>query len=120
MPVDALNVPEGQSLSQDPIEDAPEVVWKHLNKLKGGYIVEGVQVARMLRKGLRTGEWQPDRVIIVDNPLSPVQQRHAGIAAMNAKALEEWRRESKGAVLTTLERNCFRLSEKELNRPNRT
>jgi adenylate kinase family enzyme len=94
-----------------------------IDKLKDmkhqGYIVEGVQVARMLRKGLRLDIWQPDTVIIVENPLSPIQRRHAGIATMNRRALDEWLDKKSNDVRVIREQNCFRLSQAELNRPNR-
>lgn len=78
-------------IDQASFEESPIYIMEHLNSLKGGYVVVGVQVARMLKKGLESGLWQPDTVILVDNPYSVIQRKHAGIASMNKRAIAAWK-----------------------------
>lgn len=55
------------------------------------YIVEGVQVARMLRKGFK-----PDVVIIMNANDRP-QTHHKGLAVLTANAVKEWLATEHGA-----------------------
>lgn len=70
------------------VVDALEEIGKEENGR--GYVVEGVQVARMLRKSAR-GEkkWEPDKVYIVDAN-NNIDKKHKGLASMNEKAIKEW------------------------------
>src|SRR5208283_5031803 len=40
----------------------------HLNVLPGNWICEGVQVIRMLRKGVEIGNWAPQLIIQCERP----------------------------------------------------
>lgn len=72
-------------------EDAAKGLIDVCSKIDGPYIVEGVQVARMLRTGAREGIWQPDLVIVVDSS-NELEKKHGSLAALVSKALSEWGR----------------------------
>jgi cytidylate kinase len=57
------------------------------------YIVEGVQVARMLRTGDRNKSWKPDKVYIVDADIH-VESKHKGLASLCKNPVEEWIKEN--------------------------
>ncbi len=78
-------------------KDFPTRMIQHLKDQYDGYsgsiIVEGVQVARLLRTGHREGIWTPEMVVWVvggdpDNKISP----------MTKKAFREWKQESKSSI----------------------
>lgn len=72
-------------------ESVPDAVLNDLGKTENqGYVVEGVQVARILRKSARgEKEFKPDKVIIVDANTG-IDTRHKGLASLNEKAVNEW------------------------------
>lgn len=71
-----------------PFKDANDAMIKQLSD-KESFIVEGVQVARMLRKGHRDQTFKPDKLIIVDSD-QPVENRHKGLASLNHDPIEQW------------------------------
>jgi hypothetical protein len=62
-----------------------------INKLSGeeSYIVEGVQVSRMLRSGGKDGSWKPDKLIVVEAS-HPVRKEHKGLASLCKSAVDQW------------------------------
>lgn len=64
--------------------EAPDYIAKHFVD-RPRWILEGVQVARCLKRGL----W-PDVLVWVDRGSSPVESRHAGLAAVVAKGASAW------------------------------
>ena len=77
-------------------KDLPTMLIKLLNETySGNIIVEGVQVARMLRTGHREGIWTPDTVIWIadgdfDNKMAPTIER----------AFNDWENESQRLYYT--------------------
>lgn len=63
--------------------------WIEQLRDKESYIVEGVQVSRMLRKGHSEGSWKPDKLIIVDAS-HPVKSKHRGLASLCKDPVEQW------------------------------
>jgi len=53
------------------------------------YIVEGVQVSRMLRRGEKEGSWKPDKLIIVD-ATHKVKPKHKGLASLCKDPVDVW------------------------------
>jgi len=79
--------------TDDSIKDVPFANSAHywIDKLKGldSYIVEGVQVARMLRSGAKDGSWKPDKLFIVD-ATHETAKKHRGLASLCNNAVSEW------------------------------
>lgn len=69
-------------------EDAPKAIIADLANADR-YIVEGVQVARMLRTGQRENIWRPDCVVLVRANIAG-QPKHKSMTALVSKALQEW------------------------------
>lgn len=69
-------------------EDTPLKIIADLRDMRS-YIVEGVQVARMLRYGQRHGIWRPDKLYVIDANIE-VKTRHKGMASLCESALAEW------------------------------
>lgn len=84
-------------------QEAPLAIIRHMKRLKTPMIVEGVQVARMLKKGLEHG-WIPDIVIHVDANW-PTEGKHRRLAAMNRKAMEHFQEKKPPYVTVVKVRN---------------
>lgn len=69
-------------------EEAKKVLLE-LVKDEPRYIVEGVQVCRMLRQGMRDETWEPEIVVHVEATHRPLR-KHKGLASLNDKALKEY------------------------------
>jgi adenylate kinase family enzyme len=67
-------------------EDVPKTVLRILERMDK-YIVEGVQVARMLR------EWSPEAIYIIEAN-TPVEARHKGLASLCHRRVEEYLQEN--------------------------
>ncbi len=78
-------------------EDAPEKIIEQLLKKDRPYIIEGVQTARMIRKGYRLKTWEPDVVIEVDADIE-LEPGHKGLASLQQKAIFDWIKESGGKI----------------------
>lgn len=77
-------------------KDLPVKLIEHLNETySGNIIVEGVQVARMLRTGHREGIWAPDTIIWVNGGDEANRISNTVNAAFN-----DWCIESKEQVYT--------------------
>jgi hypothetical protein len=53
------------------------------------YIIEGVQVSRMLDYGTREKSWKPDKLIVVDAD-NRIQQNHKGLAKINQTRIDKF------------------------------
>jgi len=71
-------------------KDAPQFVMSHCRQLLKPYVVEGVQVSRMLRTGLRDKIWQPDIVLFVECTGMALEVQHRSLATLTQKAMTEW------------------------------
>lgn len=62
-----------------------------LNQVKDldSYIVEGVQVSRMLRTSNKDKSWKPDKLYIVESNL-PTEKRHRGLASLCGDPVKQW------------------------------
>jgi dephospho-CoA kinase len=69
-------------------EDTPNHAIDSL-KDQDNYIVEGVQVARMLRYGQNQQSWKPDKLIVVDAD-NRIQKNHKGLAKINETRVDEF------------------------------
>ncbi len=76
-------------------KDAAEAIIKVCNEQDAPYIVEGVQVARMLRTGQKEKIWKPDLVIYINMATAPSAE-HKGLATLTQKAFQEWDAEDHG------------------------
>ncbi len=76
-------------------KDAAGEIIKLCNEEKSPYIVEGVQVARMLLTGQKEQTWKPDLVIYVNAATAP-DPKHKGLATLTQKAYQDWMAEDHG------------------------
>jgi adenylate kinase family enzyme len=76
------------SIGEIDFKDADKY-WINRLQEQENYIVEGVQVARMLRSGARDKSWTPDKVYIVDATHS-TEPKHRGLAALCNDPVEKW------------------------------
>jgi len=78
-------------IEKSDFKDAPNYVIDVCNKwIKKKYIVEGVQVSRMLRTGLRDDSWQPDVVLFVECRGLEVEKSHKSLASLTRNAMADW------------------------------
>ena len=68
-----------------PWEEQP-LVWIERLKDMPQFVIEGVQVARCLRKGLEV-----DSVVLLDEPYEPLTPRQEGLRKGVLKVFNEWR-----------------------------
>ncbi len=64
-------------------------ICKNLDKMGRSYIVEGVQVARMLRHGDKEKIWYPDKLYWVEAD-TLVEPRHKGLTSLCFNAVQDW------------------------------
>lgn len=80
--------------------DVPLLVLADLQTMSR-YIVEGVQAARVLKRGLN-----PDSVVVLDSD-EEIEEKHRSIASMSSNAIQEW-------MMNPVEPNLYHISKESI------
>lgn len=75
-------------IGQVAFSEADKELLKQVKDLDA-YIVEGVQVARMLRTANKDKSWKPDKLFVIENT-GEVERHHRGLASLCGDPVQEW------------------------------
>lgn len=76
------NISTDDYIGSVPFEDVPTKIMTDLETVDQDYVVEGVQVARMIKKGFK-----PDKIYIVEAN-TRLEPKHKALAKINRNAIE--------------------------------